>query len=143
MGNFSGGDTVFAWQKCLRGKRDDLITLTFIKSTCLSNPWQLRCKAFKSNRIYQKNTPRKVGNFSGGDTGIRTLDPMIKSHLLYQLSYVSKTELRFSSTHIFTYKKKKIKKKMRFFVFYGMNSGTKSFIELENKMLFSILCLNS
>ncbi len=29
---------------------------------------------------------------SGGDTGTRTLDPMIKSHLLYQLSYVPKTE---------------------------------------------------
>ena len=29
-------------------------------------------------------------NFSGGDTGTRTLDPMIKSHLLYQLSYVPK-----------------------------------------------------
>ena len=28
-------------------------------------------------------------NFSGGGTEIRTLDPMIKSHLLYQLSYAS------------------------------------------------------
>ena len=43
--------------------------------------------------------PRKIKrplmrplNFSGGDTGTRTLDPMIKSHLLYQLSYVPKTE---------------------------------------------------
>lgn len=31
--------------------------------------------------------------FFGGGTGTRTLDPMIKSHLLYQLSYASKTEL--------------------------------------------------
>ena len=31
--------------------------------------------------------------FLGGGTGTRTLDPMIKSHLLYQLSYASKTEL--------------------------------------------------
>ena len=31
--------------------------------------------------------------FSGGGTETRTLDPMIKSHLLYQLSYASKTEL--------------------------------------------------
>ena len=28
----------FARQKCLRGKRDDLIELTFIKSTYLSTP---------------------------------------------------------------------------------------------------------
>ena len=42
----------------------------------------------------QKIKPR-VGAvcISGGDTGTRTLDPMIKSHLLYQLSYVPKTEL--------------------------------------------------
>ena len=37
--------------------------------------------------------PRKSAGFLGGDTGTRTLDPMIKSHLLYQLSYVPKTEL--------------------------------------------------
>lgn len=35
---------------------------------------------------------------SGGDTGTRTLDPMIKSHLLYQLSYVPKTEPEIQNT---------------------------------------------
>ena len=30
-----------------------------------------------------------VVNFFGGGTETRTLDPMIKSHLLYQLSYAS------------------------------------------------------
>ena len=30
--------------------------------------------------------------YSGGGTETRTLDPMIKSHLLYQLSYASRTE---------------------------------------------------
>ena len=35
---------------------------------------------------------KKLRFYLGGDTGTRTLDPMIKSHLLYQLSYVPKTE---------------------------------------------------
>ena len=30
--------------------------------------------------------------FCGGGTGTRTLDPLIKSQLLYQLSYASKTD---------------------------------------------------
>ena len=38
-----------------------------------------------------KNLLKSAG-YRGGDTGTRTLDPMIKSHLLYQLSYVPKTE---------------------------------------------------
>ena len=38
----------------------------------------------------QKNLLKSAG-YRGGDTGTRTLDPMIKSHLLYQLSYVPKT----------------------------------------------------
>ena len=38
-----------------------------------------------------KNLLKSTG-YLGGDTGTRTLDPMIKSHLLYQLSYVPKTE---------------------------------------------------
>ena len=35
----------------------------------------------------QKKTRQSGGKISGGTTGTRTLDPMIKSHLLYQLSY--------------------------------------------------------
>ena len=35
----------------------------------------------------QKKTRQCGGEISGGTTGTRTLDPMIKSHLLYQLSY--------------------------------------------------------
>ena len=40
----------------------------------------------------QNKKPRFPAVYLGGDTGTRTLDPMIKSHLLYQLSYVPKTE---------------------------------------------------
>lgn len=41
---------------------------------------------------------RPLGGFfiCGGTTGTRTLDPMIKSHLLYQLSYGPKTRPRTS-----------------------------------------------
>ena len=68
-----------------------------------------------------KNKNPPVGWFfiSGGDTGTRTLDPMIKSHLLYQLSYVPKTEPESKNTGFFfrgsgqilTHLKTKIKKK--------------------------------
>ena len=62
--------------------------------------------------------PRVSAGFLGGDTGTRTLDPMIKSHLLYQLSYVPKTEPENRTKWFFflgpgailTYKKQKIKK---------------------------------
>ena len=44
--------------------------------------------------MHQKQKiPRGPRDYRGGNTGTRTLDPMIKSHLLYQLSYVPKTEL--------------------------------------------------
>ena len=36
--------------------------------------------------------PIRVVKFFGGRAGIRTLDPLIKSQLLYQLSYASKTQ---------------------------------------------------
>ena len=42
--------------------------------------------------FYKKKNLLKSTGYLGGDTGTRTLDPMIKSHLLYQLSYVPKTE---------------------------------------------------
>ena len=45
---------------------------------------------FRQLGKYEKTA--EIRGFSGGDTGTRTLDPMIKSHLLYQLSYVPKTE---------------------------------------------------
>ncbi len=40
-----------------------------------------------------KNTAKNGGVFfiSGGRAGTRTLDPLIKSQLLYQLSYASRT----------------------------------------------------
>ena len=64
---------------------------------------------------FTKNPPHKAGDIFGGDTGIRTLDPMIKSHLLYQLSYVSKTEQPFSVRGIFWHiKKRKSSKKCDF-----------------------------
>ena len=53
-----------------------------------------KCKVFAIglNHLKTKN-PRGAAGYRGGNTGTRTLDPMIKSHLLYQLSYVPKTEL--------------------------------------------------
>ena len=33
-----------------------------------------------------------INENGGGNTGTRTLDPVIKSHLLYQLSYVPKMD---------------------------------------------------
>ena len=55
--------------------------------------YDIKCKVFAIglNRTKTK-IPRVSAGFLGGDTGTRTLDPMIKSHLLYQLSYVPKTE---------------------------------------------------
>ena len=52
-----------------------------------------KCKVFAIglNHLKTKN-PRVSAGYRGGNTGTRTLDPMIKSHLLYQLSYVPKTE---------------------------------------------------
>ena len=72
-----------------------------------------------------KNLLKSAG-YRGGDTGTRTLDPMIKSHLLYQLSYVPKTgpgkgKLAFyfrGSGEILTQIKIKIKKKYYFFSFF-------------------------
>ena len=67
----------------------------------------------------EKNTAFAVFLIRGGATGTRTLDPMIKSHLLYQLSYSPKTFLSRCSAHILTHKKTKIKKiyqKSSFFI---------------------------
>ncbi len=44
---------------------------------------------FRQLRINKKTA--EIRGFSGGATGTRTLDPMIKSHLLYQLSYSPRT----------------------------------------------------
>ena len=46
-----------------------------------------------------QNDAGLITNF-GGNTGTRTLDPMIKSHLLYQLSYVPKTDPESVTTRI-------------------------------------------
>ena len=77
--------------------------------------------------INKQKNPLKSAGYRGGDTGTRTLDPMIKSHLLYQLSYVPKTgpgkgkpKFYFQGTGaILTYKKTKIKKKRNFFRFFS------------------------
>ena len=58
----------------------------------LVEPLQLSLqKGFRPVCAAQKNTPCSVCFYRGGRTGTRTLDPLIKSQLLYQLSYASKT----------------------------------------------------
>ena len=65
----------------------------------------------RSRLVLQNKKHRQSGLFYlGGGTETRTLDPMIKSHLLYQLSYASKTELLSRSGAILPHKKTKIKK---------------------------------
>ena len=54
----------------------------------------LRRNLSKFSTFVMQNTLKnllKSAGYSGGATGTRTLDPMIKSHLLYQLSYSPKT----------------------------------------------------
>ena len=94
----------------------------------LSSASHLRVEPFLRVRtsifIKNKNTPPGCVFIFGGDTGIRTLDPMIKSHLLYQLSYVSKTEPPFGVQGIFWHiKKRKSSKKMRILKFFAPVSG--------------------
>ena len=72
---------------CLRGNRNDFGTLTLPKSTC--------CRLLIVERVLfllrgiNKNDHGCGLFISGGRAGIRTLDPLIKSQLLYQLSYAS------------------------------------------------------
>ncbi len=76
--------------------------------------------------LQNKKTTLRWLFYSGGNTGTRTLDPMIKSHLLYQLSYVPKTGpgkqnftiLFRGSGAILTQKKSECKKKYHFLSFY-------------------------
>lgn len=56
--------------------------------------------------------------FCGGATGTRTLDPMIKSHLLYQLSYSPRTSFSSSSGQIMTQFYKKSSKNHKNNIFY-------------------------
>ena len=76
-----------------------------LRTGILPSVSHLRVEPFLRVRISiyvkNKNTPQGCVFIFGGDTGIRTLDPMIKSHLLYQLSYVSKTEPSFDVRGIF------------------------------------------
>ena len=45
-------------------------------------------KTIPKKAIQKKSHPKRNGcNFNGALTGTRTQDPVIKSHLLYQLSY--------------------------------------------------------
>ena len=53
------------------------------------NPWENYQSTYKK-RI--KNGHFRDRLFHGGRAGTRTLDPLIKSQLLYQLSYASRTE---------------------------------------------------
>ena len=41
----------------------------------------------RKTKIKKIKTAANAARICGGTTGTRTLDPMIKSHLLYQLSY--------------------------------------------------------
>ncbi len=83
------------------------------------------------NRTHKQKTA-EIRGFSGGDTGTRTLDPMIKSHLLYQLSYVPKTGPRKGEPWVLflwyagnfdTYQNKN-QEKIQKFVFYFFTLGT-------------------
>ena len=51
------------------------------------NPWPIQHKS----RATTKKQPQLRLLYFGGRAGTRTLDPLIKSQLLYQLSYASKT----------------------------------------------------
>ena len=92
---YRGGDTgtpSHGAKHRLRGIPDKspalrLALLLIVDPTPLA--WLLRVLRPVSAEI--KKPPCGGFLISGGDTGTRTLDPMIKSHLLYQLSYVPKT----------------------------------------------------
>ena len=107
----------FPRHKCLWGNRNDFAALC-LQNLLVVEPCNFVAPGSSSHVLTKiKNTQTGVFYF-GGDTGIRTLDPMIKSHLLYQLSYVSETKLSVQrSGAILPNKKKKIKKKIRFVKF--------------------------
>ena len=75
-----------ARHKCLCRIRKVFATL------CLQTPTHSRTRVLVRLCHRKNKTTSRWFNFSGGGTGTRTLDPMIKSHLLYQLSYASKTD---------------------------------------------------
>ena len=66
-------------------------SLMLVFAYSLSNPRQLRCKGLLVHLCYKNKTPETGVFIFGGRTGTRTLDPLIKSQLLYQLSYASRT----------------------------------------------------
>ena len=86
---------VYSHSTIVRGPlstRNDFTTLTlFVKSAIVSNPRRV----FFKHDLYgffvprTKKQPPFGGVIFGGRAGTRTLDPLIKSQLLYQLSYAS------------------------------------------------------
>ena len=89
--------------------------------------------AFYSKK--QKKHPFGCFIFGGG-TEIRTLDPMIKSHLLYQLSYASKTELFHKVRGTFCHKKNKKSRKK--YIFVKNISNKKNNTQKNKKPPFSL-----
>ena len=73
------GETVTIWRH-------------FICQIYLFTNWQLRCEGSHPLALQKQKSPYLGDFIFGGRAGIRTLDPLIKSQLLYQLSYASKTE---------------------------------------------------
>ena len=81
----------------LRSSRFRLFIITRAKPCVQNVTISLHCvckihlfsNGFSSCAI--KKRPIRSLNLFGGGTGTRTLDPLIKSQLLYQLSYASKT----------------------------------------------------
>ena len=97
---------------------------------------------FRQLDKYEKTA--EIRGFSGGDTGTRTLDPMIKSHLLYQLSYVPKTgpgNKNFSipfpwvGGNFDTNKNKNQEKIINFLIFYFFQSALPLFQEDSNVLI--------
>ena len=82
--------------KGLRGIRDDFAMLCLQNLLIVEPNRQLTLptisnQSYPSTKIKNHHT---VDFYFGGRAGIRTLDPLIKSQLLYQLSYASKTFLQ-------------------------------------------------
>ena len=110
----------------------------FAKPTCC------RTLTFSSLCLKNKKTSLRMSfNFSGGGTEIRTLDPMIKSHLLYQLSYASKTELFHKVRGTFCHKKNnKSRKKYKFVKNILYIKKTPAGTGVEKQEFFTLFCIS-
>jgi hypothetical protein len=56
----------------------------------------------ENSRGDRRKRPRKRHDRNGERAGIRTLDPVIKSHVLYQLSYALPSRIRYLKASGFT-----------------------------------------